>query len=114
MVHSDWEDEGEGTARAIDSDDADQLGPGLALREDGCLANTLQEATTTCRSLAFEHQTKLVCSPFGSSTSTPSPQVLPYYLKSTPQVPIPSNRISITHPILISFLEYVRNSLHTV
>ena len=46
MVHSDWEDEEEGTARPMDSDDADRLGPGLAPREDGRLVNTPQEATT--------------------------------------------------------------------
>jgi hypothetical protein len=112
-------DKGKGKPRAMDSDDADQTGPEPTPVEDGAFADALREAITASRRAGSRLRVPHEAGPSGSSSSTlmsniaPSPSVSAL----SPQVHpsgSDSEQAEIDHAILMSTIEHVDNSLHTL
>ena len=112
-------DKGKGKARTVDSDDTDQPGPEPAPVEDGAFADALREAITASRRAGSRLRTLDEAGPSGSSSSTIMPNIAPSPSVSTllPQAHpsgSDSEQAEIDRAILMSSIEHVENSLHTL
>ena len=110
-------DKGKGKARAVDSDNTNQPGQEPAAMEDDAVADAIRQAMAASR-WACSHVPN-EAGPSGSSTSTltsnialplPSSTLLPQIHPSGSD----SEQAEIDHAILMSSLEHIGNSLHTL
>jgi len=111
-------DKGKGKARAVDSDDTDQPGPEPAPMEDEVFADTIREAMTASRRAGSRVLSPDEAGPSGSFTSHLTSDITP---PSDPTVSSPTHssgsdleQAEIDHAILISSIEHIENSLHTL
>ena len=111
-------DKGKGKARAADSDDTHQPESEPVSIEGDAFADTLREAMTVSRRASSRVRSSNEAGPSGTSTSTLTSDTAPPpfrpALLSHVHSDSGSEQAEINRAILISSLEHIENSLHTL
>ena len=111
-------DKGKGKARVVNSDDTDQPGPEPAPMEDEVFADTIREAMTASRRGVSRVLSPDEAGPSGSFTSPLTSDIAPpsdFTLSSRTHPPgSDPEQAEIDRAILISSIEHIENSLHTL
>ena len=103
----------------MDSDHTDQPGPEPAPMEDEVFADTIREALGASRRTGSHVRSQDEAGPSGTSTSPPAPDVASppsgsASLSWTRPSGSDSEQAEIDHAILMSSIEHIENSLHTL
>ena len=117
LENEDRADKGKGKARAMDSDDTDQPGSEPAPMEDEGLADTIREAIAASRRTGSNIRSPDEAGPSGSFAPALASDIAPPPLASSSRTHFfgsDSEQAEIEHAILISSIEHIENSLHTL
>jgi len=118
-VNEERSDKGKGKAPAVDSDDTDQSHQRPPPVEDEAFADILREAITASRRAGSHFRSLDEPGPSGSSTSTSTSDIVPSSSSPSlqPHTHSPgseSEQAEIDHAILMSSIEHIENSFHTL